>query len=308
MPQRKPRQLSSNENIRRRIQKWTDEDPSTLLTKQVEKATAPLQGLVALLLPDRLIHEMIEKTLWAAEALVDHDDIFKTLSAESLAEVHGTKLEDCDKLAETVQLWAVGAAAALGAWDLAGPLGIGPSLLSLFTLSFRTIKKIGCCYGYDTSQSLEEIVALEIFVAASTLFHRDKVEALKNIERYLAPPTALPRLASVGAASPSGGGVGGENYSRQSVEQMIERVAHLVGANLTKRRALAGVPALGALMVGGANAWLIQDISLAARNVYASRRLKEQADARSEASKKRQELAAAAALAEAAKADLPKAA
>lgn len=254
MRQYKSKPRSINDVIRRRIQDWRDEDPSSLLTKQIQKATEPLQWLVSLMLPDSVIAEAINKTLWAAEVLTDRDDILRAHDVTALDLILTTKIDRCDALAEEIQKWSVGAGAALGAWDLAGPLGTGPALISLFTLAFRTIKKIGLCYGYDTSTPAEELIVLEIFVAASTLYHREKVESLRAIENHEKDPRF-------------------KEYTRETVEAVVKKVAELVGANLTKRRSLATVPALGALVGGSSNAWLLHDIGTAARNIYANRRL-----------------------------------
>jgi hypothetical protein len=234
------RKLSAADAIQKRIEKWREEDPSSLLTKRIEQATTPLQWLVALLLPDRLIQEAVEKTLWASEVLTDSDNGAAKFT-----------VEQADAEADAVHNWAMGAAAALGAWDLAGPLGIAPALASLFTLSFRTIKKIGLCFGFDTSTPAEEMVVLEIFLAANAFYHRDKIEALRAIE-------ALPSVAT-----------------HEDVLALSTELSKTISANLTRRRSLASIPAMGALVGGSANAWLLKDIGWAARNVYAMRRLKQ---------------------------------
>jgi hypothetical protein len=232
------RKLSVVDILRKRIEKWRDEDPSSLLTKRIEQATAPLQWLVAMLLPDRLIQEAVEKTLWASEVLTDADNGAADLT-----------IEQADAEADAVHNWAMGAAAALGAWDLAGPLGIAPSLASLFTLSFRTIKKIGLCFGFDTSSPAEEMIVLEIFLAANAFYHRDKIDALRAIEE-------MPTVAT-----------------HEDVLALSSKLSKTISQNLTRRRSLASIPAMGALVGGSANVWLLRDVGWAARNVFAMRRL-----------------------------------
>ncbi|MEW6055218.1 MAG: EcsC family protein [Bdellovibrionota bacterium] len=253
-----PRKIPVNDLFQRRIDKWIDEDPSSLLTRQVERATAPLHQLVALLLPNLLIKEVVDKTLWAAEVLTDRDDILDSLKAGSVEEIKTAKVDRCDALADGVHAWAIGAAAALGAWDLVGPLGTAPALVSLFTLSFRTIKKIGLCYGYATDSHFENLIVLEIFASASSLYHRDKVQAIKTIETLMRQPT-----------------VDLTNLSKEAVEATIERLSHNLSSNLTRRRSLSSVPAMGALVGGSTNAWLLKDVGWAARNIYALRRIHE---------------------------------
>lgn len=234
------RTVSIEKSIQKRIEKWVDEDPSSLLTKKIEQATAPLQWLGSLLLPDTVVREVLEKTLWAADALVADADF---------EAARGAPLGECDTIADGVHNWSIGAAAALGAWDMAGPLAIAPSLASMFTLALRTIKKIGACYGFDTGSAQEELIVLEILFAATGVYHRDKALALKAIR--MVEPTA----------------------DKSRVLTSIAQLSNPISANLIRRRALAGIPALGALVGGSANAWLMKDIGWAARNIYAMRRL-----------------------------------
>lgn len=235
-----PPKLTTEKAIQKRIEKWTDEDPSSLFTKRIEQITTPLQWLGAVLLPETLVKEVLEKTLWAADVLVieaNHQD------------ARARPVGECDTIADGVHNWSIGAAAAVGAWDIAGPLGIAPALASMFTLALRTIKKIGACYGFDTSTSSEELIALEILFAATSTYHRDKVLALKAIRMNEA------------------------NADKSRVFAAISQLSNPISANLIRRRALAGIPAVGAIVGGSANAWLMKDIGWAARNIYAMRRL-----------------------------------
>ena len=241
----------SNQALKKRIDKWLQEDPASLVSKSMEKAVAPLQGLVALLLPERLIQEALEKTLWVAEAVTDRDDVLTALAAGSLSDAKLCKIERCDSVADGIHNWAIGTAAALGAWDLAGPLGTAASLVSLFTVALRLIKKVGLCYGFDTSKADEEVVVLQIFAAATGLTRTDKEQALNALKKDEF----------------------GDEVGREAVHAVLEKVARQVAVSLARRRALANIPVLGAIVGGSTNAWLIRDIGWAARNLYAWRRL-----------------------------------
>lgn len=245
-----PPRLSAEKAIQKRIEKWIDEDPSSLFTKRIEQITTPLQWLGAVLLPEALVREVLEKTLWAADVLV--------IDA-NYEEARNKPVGECDTVADGVHNWSMGAAAAVGAWDLAGPLGIAPALASMFTLALRTIKKIGACYGFDTSTSQEELIALEILFAATSTYHRDKVLALKAI-----------RMNEASA-------------DKTRVVAAISQLSNPISANLIRRRALAGIPALGAVVGSSVNAWLLKDIGWAARNIYAMRRLEGAKAAKDEA-------------------------
>ena len=207
-------------------------------------------------MPDRIVREVTLKTLQAAEALTDQADVLRDLGVDHLSQVRTADVLASDAVAANVQAWAKGTAAALGAWDFAGPFAIAPSLVSLFTLSFRTIKKIGLCYGFETNTPAEEIIVLEVFAAASSLYHRDKVRAIHAIDELVAQ-------------------VHFADIREEQVVAAVRKISRAVGYNLTRRRALANLPALGAIVGGSTNVWLLRDVSWAARNLYARRRLNE---------------------------------
>jgi len=245
---------ASDAQLIKRASKWADSDPSTLFTKRIEKATQPIQALVTLLLPEILIAEVAKKTLWAAETLVNREEVLKDLGVTDYSEIkENVKLGKSDHFAESTHNWAIASAAALGAWDIAGPLGIAPSLVSIFTLAFRTIKKIGAYYGYDTASAREEAIVLEIFVAGSGFFFKDKLHALKAIEK-----------AEYG------------DFKLEDVQETLHIFAQPISSALVRRRALTAIPGMGALIGTSTNAWLLRDIGWAARNIYVMRRQREQ--------------------------------
>lgn len=60
-------------------------------------------------------------------------------------------------------------------------------------------------------------------------------------------------------------------FSRKGAIMTIQKLARQLGINITKRKVLQLVPALGALVGGVANAWYINDIATAARRSFQER-------------------------------------
>lgn len=301
-PTTRVRKQAPAEALRKRFAAWQVEDPSSLITKRIEKLVEPLQSLVAMIVPESIVRDALSKSLWAAEAMTDRADVLKSLEVSSLGDIlsNKTRADQCDTVASTVQSWGLDAGARFGDWESAGALNAMPALASLLTLSFRVIKKIGLCFGFDTSSHLEERVVLEILVAATSLSGSDKAQVMKNIKAFEEKASEL-----------------GTSLTREQIEEAIVQVSPLLASNLVRRRALVSLPALGAFTEASINAWILRDVSLAARNIYALRCLQFKHDARQQATlsrkaaaKARQEQreADAAAAAAAATNDLPKAA
>jgi hypothetical protein len=65
------------------------------------------------------------------------------------------------------------------------------------------------------------------------------------------------------------------SMSKEAVLVTIRQLAKQMGVNLTKRRALAAVPVIGAAIGGSVNGWYIKEVGWAARRAFQERRLVE---------------------------------
>lgn len=269
MRQYKSKPRSANEAIRRRIEAWEAEDPASLLTNRATRVSESLQSLIALLLPGSLVQSVIEKTFWAIDPAAERQDILKKHQCQSLSEIPLAKIDRCDALADSVQRWAASSAAELTAWDSVGPLDAEPAIAALLGLAIRAIKKIGLCFGFETSSREEELIVLEIFAAGSALSRQDKTRALKAIGEI---------VAKQGQA---------DARSQDAVFSKLGEIAKNVSENLAYRRAFASSTAFTEAVAGSTNAWLVNDVANAARNTYAQRRFTERTESRSKAKEKR---------------------
>ena len=136
------------------------------------------------------------------------------------------------------------------------------------TLSLRTIRRIGATYGYaGTSERERQFIyaVLSVASANSTQQKRTAIDSLRGIETQM--------LAHNWA-------VLGERAARRGVsaETMLlvaRDVAEQLGLNLTKRKALAAVPVIGAAIGATVNGWYMRDIGTAAQRTYQQRWLQE---------------------------------
>lgn len=138
----------------------------------------------------------------------------------------------------------------------------------IITLAFRTIHKIGLCYGFEhvseeDNQRIFSIMALagansmkEKQVALLTL-KQIQVLILKNTWKHLTKKAA-------------------ENqFSREGGIMALKVLAKTLGVNLTKRKALQAIPMIGLGVGAAVNASYLDDVSWAARRVFQEARLSE---------------------------------
>ena len=62
-----------------------------------------------------------------------------------------------------------------------------------------------------------------------------------------------------------------QQLGKEAVLISMNNLARQLGLNITKRKALQAIPAIGALVGGSVNAWFINDVSWAARRAFQER-------------------------------------
>jgi uncharacterized protein (DUF697 family) len=240
------------------IQAWREQPPG-LIERASGAALSPVSRLIARVVPPAAIEALLRASDWMAE---------KTIPVAA-ATTHGADLEQLDAAARAIRHWAIAYAGGEGA--VAGAVGfmsLPVDLPAIVTLSLRTIRRIGATYGYaGTSEQERQFVyaVLSIASANSTQQKRTAIDSLRGIETQM--------LAHNWA-------VLGERAARRGVsaETMLlvaRDVAEQLGLNLTKRKALAALPVIGAAIGAAVNGWYMRDIGAAAQRTYQQRWLQE---------------------------------
>ncbi len=235
---------------------WQHEPPS-VISQGVGAALAPIAWLVSKVIPASAIESLLHAADWMADA---------TISSEVPRAPEDATLEQLDEEADSVQNWAIGYAAVEG--GVAGVVGLfalPADIPALIALSLRTIRRIGLCYGYDGQGEEEKQFVLGILSAAGANTIEEKVAAVAALQAL--QTTLLKKTWKA---------IAGSKIGRDIAIMMVKDVAKQLGINLTKRKALAAIPVIGAIIGGSLNAWYLRDIGLAAQRRYQERWLLDQ--------------------------------
>lgn len=201
----------------------------------------------------------------AAEWLADSKDIKRDGEVENINDLRYKDLKLSDKLADEVHNWAIGLAVTEGA--AAGAIGILSTpvdIPAIITIALRTIHKIGLCYGYECTTKDDKDFVLAIMAASGANSMEEKVAALaviKALEEVLAKQTwkAMAEKAIQ------------QQLSKEAAIISLRNLAKQLGINITKRRALASIPVIGALVGGSVNGWYIKEVGWAAKHAFQER-------------------------------------
>jgi uncharacterized protein (DUF697 family) len=206
----------------------------------------------------------------AARKMTDCRDVFKEAGVSSVEELRRLPLERSDVLADNVHDWAIAAAGVEGGLvGFAGLPGMFADIPALITLCFRSIHKIGLCYGYELEDECDAQTVHAILSSANAASMQEKIVAfhiLGQFQKLLVKHswTYLTKAAAVRQLSNEGGIIA------------IKTLLKAIGINLTKRKALQAIPLIGGLIGAVVNGYYVQDIGWAARRVFQERKLADQ--------------------------------
>lgn len=229
------------------IRQWKAKEPG-VVNKLAGTALNPLTKILQKAIPEVLIAEFLGFSQSVAKTFVDSSDIEIYAGIRDIKELRGRNLKLSDDLADKVHKRAVALAAAEGAGT--GVLGL-PGLLidipSLITLALRTIHKIGMCYGYEGTDENDKIFILSILSISSANSTAEKSEALRVVRSIH------------------------NTLADEALYIMLRQLGERLSVNLAKRKALAAIPLVGAVVDGSVNGWYINDVAWTARRSFQER-------------------------------------
>ena len=247
---------------------WKKEEPS-VVTSALGTLLSPISSLLSKTIPPVIIQSALEAANAAGKFLADSDDILRDAKVSCVADLQTHNLALSDKLANNIHNWAIGLAASEGAAAGAvGIMGMAADIPALMTLSLRTIHKIGLCYGYEATCPEENQFVLGIMSAVGANSTREKHEALlflRGIEKTIMET----------AWRQAGKQIAKDTIVAETALLTLRTLAKQLGVNLTKRKALQAIPAIGAIVGGSANGWYVKELGWAARRSYQERWLKD---------------------------------
>jgi len=242
------------------IRAWRDQPPG-LIERAAGVALSPISRLVSGLVPPSAIEALLRASDWLAEKTVP--------AAAPEGETEAASLERLDAGVRAIRNWAVAYASGEGA--LAGIAGIASlpvDLPAIVMLSLRTIRRVGGRYGYAGSSEHERQFIYAVLSIASADSMRQKRAALATLHGI---ETQL--LAQSWAAL--GERAARRGMSAEAALLVARDVAERLGVNLTKRKAMAAMPLIGAAIGATVNGWYMRDIGAAAQRAYQERWLKD---------------------------------
>jgi len=257
------------------IAAWRADAPG-VLGRKFGVALQPMAWVMRKVVPEAAIRGALGVAHSAAKWLTDSKDVLRDAKVASIAELRSKDLELSDRLANGVHNWAIGIAVSQGTGTgMLGLPGMAADIPALITLALRTIHKIGLCYGFEARDADDEKFVLGILAVAGANTLEEKMAAmtaLRSIEVTLARMT----WQEIGEAA-------ARNHLGKEAALFTARVlAKQLGINLTRRKALAAIPVVGAAIGGSVNGWYIKEVGWAARRTFQERWLLENRKIRAE--------------------------
>ena len=211
---------------------------------------------------ESMLKDAFDKAYAAAEWLADSDDIKEEAKVLDLKALRTKNLQLCDRLADGIQHWSTGLAAAEGAaTGVGGFLTMGMDIPALVTLLLGTIYKMGMCYGYKASREAHKRVFAIILLACLADTNEEKQLLLKAMNKLLdlivkktwegLPATSVTQTIKIAGFEVSG-----------------ESLVTYMGNHLLEREGLQAVPGVGALVGAGMNSWYAHQFGRTARYFF----------------------------------------
>ncbi len=248
----------------KQIEDWKAEEPSIISKSLGITLSLPIR-LINKIIPEATIRGALDISSTTAKWLTDTQDIIRAGKVEKLEDLKSKDLELSDKLADNVHNWAIGVAATEGGVTGAlGLPGIAADIPAIIIFALRTIHKIGACYGFEAKTKQDEEFILSIMAASGSNDIKEKAAALatlKSLQVTIAKET-WKKMAQKAVQ---------DRMSKEAAIISVKTLAKQLGVNLTKRKALQAIPAIGALVGASANWWYINEVAWTARRAFQER-------------------------------------
>ncbi len=182
----------------------------------------------------------------------------------SLEDIHAMDLEKADRAVgflaakyKSVALVEGAAAGGLGTINpLAGAAAIAADVTALLSLNLRAVGEYATYYGFDITRQEERLFALNVLGLASSPTDASKAVAMAQLVK-IAKEVAQRKTW--------------KELERHVFVQIVQRIAKALSIRLTKAKLAQVIPAAGAAMGGGFNAYYTSEVCDAAYFLYRER-------------------------------------
>jgi hypothetical protein len=247
-----------------KIDEWKRGKPGAI-TAALGFVMFPISVLIQALIPKAAIHAAIRGASATADRLADEGDVMKRGDVSDIEVLKGKDLRLSDQLANQIHNWAIGIASAEGIGSgMWGIYGLALDIPFIITFALRTIHKIGLCYGYRNKDEKGRSFVLALLSAASANTVNEKAEAVKllqAIDVMIAKQTVKTVVEKAVQ----------QQIGKEAVLLSMKNLGRQLGINITERKVMQAIPAIGAAVGGSVNAWFINDVAWAARRAFQER-------------------------------------
>lgn len=239
------------------ISEWRAQEPS-VLSYVLGLAAAPLSWMVRLLIPESAIQGALNGVDWCAK---------HTLSGQSAEDPEN--LVQCDRAADgVIDFHIAGAVVEGGAAGFFGIIALPADIPTVIALALRVVRQVGVEYGYTDDNEHETKFVFSVLSATGANSQAEKAEAL-------AMAAMLMNVLSKQAWKAMAAKAAAQQFSVEGAVIAVRSLARQLGINLTKRKALAAIPIIGAAVGACANGWFLREVGTAAQKLYQERWLRD---------------------------------
>lgn len=243
------------------LREWRDRPPPAV--KQASgKVARHITGAIGTLVPAAALRYALQAAQATAGRLRDEHSILERAHADTLAELAAGSLERCDALVRPVQRRAMLMAGMSGAvFGTTGFAGLALDIPSLLVIAFRSIHRIGLCYGEDCMRG-HSVLPLAVFALACANTPADKSLA------WNALGPADPDTPGTSAVRGSALRTLNQGMAKTTAALGFSRIARQASTRLGWRLAGTALPVVGAVVGGSANLWYLRDMAATAQHAF----------------------------------------
>ncbi|MDB5968250.1 MAG: EcsC protein family protein [Hydrocarboniphaga sp.] len=250
------------------LRRWQEQAPAPV-TRWFGRAAGPASQAVQTIIPTAALRIALDGVQSTAGRFAGHATLLKQARVARIEDLRNADLQRCDQLAAKVRrrscVTAGGTGALLG---VAGGAGMVADIPTLMVLAFRTIQRIGLCYGEVLHNVAGRQLGLAIFALASANTVEEKRTALLALTR---PEPGATREAAwrdgIERAAE-------RELAKEAAMLSIQNLAMQAGRHLGWRKAAGALPVFGALVGGSVNAWYLWDLATVSRYCFQERWLR----------------------------------
>jgi hypothetical protein len=248
----------------RAIEEWKNERPPVIVSA-FGVVMFPISLLIQTFVPRPAIRRAISGASWAAERFTDEGEVMRKGGVSEIEALRTKDLKLSDKLANEVHNWAIGIASAEGVGlGTCGFPGLILDIPFIITFSLRTIHKIGLCYGYKSKDEKDKHFVLALLSAAGANTASEKADAVRMLQ-VIDIMVAKQTLKTVTEKAVE------RQLAKEAVMISVKNLGKQLGINISERKVLQAIPAIGAVVGGSVNGWFINDVAWAARRAFQER-------------------------------------